>query len=101
MGKSSGFEDSLNLLRCDIWRNNVIEIKTMGESFHNELLAGRPQFFPTLAKLREYRNIAEHQIFSINLGSRTVLVADDQSRTAYVFKSPVLDPQFIRVIGVD
>src|ERR1700674_2930673 len=99
MLKRSGFKDSLNLLR----HIDVIEMKTMRESFHDELLSwpGPPQLLPALPKLRKYWNIAEHQIFRVNLGSGTVLVTDDQSRTAYVFEAAILDPQLIRVLLID
>ncbi len=64
-------------------------MKTMRESFHDELLSwpGPPQFLPALPKLRKYWNIAEHQIFGVNLGSGTVLVADDQGADRLYFRS--------------
>src|ERR1700737_2024631 len=101
MGEWSGFKDSLNLIRSSTRHSDVVDVKTMRESFHHELLAGPPQFFTTLSKLRNQRNIAEHQILGVNLRSRTVLVADDQRGTAYVFEAAILDPQLVRVIGID
>src|SRR6202040_63137 len=97
----SGFKDSFNLIRRSIRSSDVIEMETMRESVHYELLAGPQQFLATLSKLRKYRNIAEHQIFGVNFGSGTVFVADNQGRTGYVFEAAVFDPQLIRVVGVD
>src|ERR1700730_8110790 len=101
MVKWSGFKNSSNLIRNSIWHSDVIEMKTMRESFYDELLAGPVQLLATLAKFGKYRSIAEHKILGINFGSGIVFVTDDQRGTAYVFEASVLDPQLVRVIGID
>jgi hypothetical protein len=76
-------------------------MKAMRKDFHGISLARCFHFLSALAKRGKHSDFAANKIFGVDFGSPIVLIANHKRRPAYVFETPVFDPQLIRILWID